>query len=102
MYLKRTVEDVFNRLTNNSNCPFIMFRDASIGISLYRISLKECLSAIYKCHRLGFFNFQDFRVEEYEYFERVENGDLNWIIPGKFIAFCGPCAKSKIENGMYL
>lgn len=26
----------------------------------------------------------------YEYFECVENGDLNIIIPGKFMAFSGP------------
>lgn len=24
---------------------------------------------------------------------QVENGDLNWILPGKFVAFCGPAAK---------
>ena len=29
-------------------------------------------------------------MREYEHYERVENGDLNWIIPGKFIAFMGP------------
>lgn len=78
-----------------------MFRDASVGTPWFEISLIECLSAIYKCHKLGFFNFQDFCVKEYEYFERVENGDLNWIIPGKFIAFCGPYAKFKIENGKF-
>ncbi|XP_076658432.1 cell division cycle protein 14 isoform X4 [Halictus rubicundus] len=99
LYLKRTSEDAFNCLTSSPNCPFIMFRDASVGTPCFQISLSECLSAIYKCHRLGFFNFQDFRVKEYEYFERVENGDLNWIVPGKFIAFCGPYVKSKIENG---
>ena len=33
-------------------------------------------------------------------FQRVENGDLNWIIPGKFLAFSGPHNKSRIENGM--
>lgn len=32
--------------------------------------------------------------------QRVENGDLNWIIPEKFLAFSGPHPKSKIENGM--
>nr|CAD7263067.1 unnamed protein product [Timema shepardi] len=47
----------------------------------------------------NFFDFEDFDVGEYEYYERVENGDLNWIVPQKFIAFCGPHAKSKIENG---
>lgn len=47
----------------------------------------------------GFFNFENFDVQEYEHYEKVENGDLNWVLPGKFLAFCGPHAKSKIENG---
>lgn len=33
--------------------------------------------------------------------QRAENGDFNWIIPGKFLAFSGPHPKSKIENGAY-
>lgn len=40
-------------------------------------------------------------MEEYEHYERAENGDLNWIIPGKFLAFSGPHPKSKIENGKW-
>ncbi|KAK2587175.1 hypothetical protein KPH14_002924 [Odynerus spinipes] len=100
LYCKRTAQEAYECLTSSPNSPpFITFRDASVGGPIYKISLNECLSAIEKCHRLGFFNFQDFRVKEYEHFERVENGDLNWIVPGKFIAFCGPHAKSKIENG---
>jgi cell division cycle 14 len=38
----------------------------------------------------GWYNFRTFNVKEYEYYERVENGDLNWVIPNKFIAFMGP------------
>lgn len=33
-------------------------------------------------------------------FQKVENGDFNWIVPNKFLAFCGPHPKSKIENGV--
>nr|XP_023963108.1 dual specificity protein phosphatase CDC14A isoform X5 [Chrysemys picta bellii] len=33
------------------------------------------------------------------FFQRVENGDFNWIVPGKFLAFSGPHPKTKIENG---
>ncbi|XP_017888215.1 dual specificity protein phosphatase CDC14C-like isoform X2 [Ceratina calcarata] len=100
LYCKYTAEEAYNCLTSSPDSPpFIMFRDASICSPWYEISLSECLSAIYKCHRLGFFNFQDFCVKEYEYFEKVENGDLNWIVPGKFLAFCGPYAKYKVENG---
>ena len=38
----------------------------------------------------NWYNFKTFNVKEYEFYERVENGDLNWIIPGKFVAFMGP------------
>lgn len=31
--------------------------------------------------------------------QKVENGDFNWIIPGKILAFCGPHSKAGIENG---
>ncbi|XP_024887221.1 dual specificity protein phosphatase CDC14C-like isoform X2 [Temnothorax curvispinosus] len=100
LYCKRTAQEAYECLTKSPNSPsFIMFRDASVGPPCYQISLRDCLSAIYKCHRLGFFNFEDFCVKEYEHFERVENGDLNWIVPGKFIAFCGPHARSKMEDG---
>ena len=36
------------------------------------------------------YKFRDFDNKEYEYYEKVENGDLNWIIPNRFIAFMGP------------
>ncbi|XP_032678721.1 dual specificity protein phosphatase CDC14B isoform X5 [Odontomachus brunneus] len=100
LYCKRTAQEVYECLTKSpSNPEFIRFRDASIGPPCYQISLSDCLSAIYKCHRLGFFNFEDFCVKEYEHYERVENGDLNWIVPGKFIAFCGPHTRSKVADG---
>ena len=38
----------------------------------------------------GWYNFREFDNKEYEYYEKVENGDMNVIIPNKFIAFMGP------------
>uniref|UniRef100_A0ABD2W5G6 protein-tyrosine-phosphatase n=1 Tax=Trichogramma kaykai TaxID=54128 RepID=A0ABD2W5G6_9HYME len=103
IYLKQTPDDIYNTLTANTNSqPFEMFRDASLGVPIYQISLKNCIDAIYKCHNLGFFDFNDFDVEEYEHYERVENGDLNWILPEKFIAFCGPHSCTQYENGYML
>ena len=40
--------------------------------------------------KLGWYKFKSFDNKEYEYYERMENGDLNWVIPGKFLAFMGP------------
>lgn len=59
----------------------------------------DCLQAVFKARSAGFFNFADFDSFEYVYYERVEYGDLNWIVPNKFVAFCGPHNRSKIDNG---
>lgn len=37
-------------------------------------------------------------MKEYEHYERVENGDLNWIIPNKFAAFMGPIEKRDAKH----
>ena len=39
---------------------------------------------------LGWFDFKKFDITEYEHYEQIENGDLNWVIPGKFVAFSTP------------
>lgn len=39
---------------------------------------------------MGWFDYKSFNLKDYEFYEKVENGDFNWIIPGKFIAFSGP------------
>lgn len=40
--------------------------------------------------KLGWYKFKEFDDREYEYYEKLDNGDLNWIIPNKFMAFMGP------------
>jgi len=39
---------------------------------------------------LGWYDPKNFNIKEYEYYENVMNGDLNWIIPGKMLAFSTP------------
>ena len=53
----------------------------------------QCLQGLEWAIKLGWYNFKTFNVKEYEYHERVENGDVNWIIPGKYMAFMGPIEK---------
>lgn len=95
--MNRTPEEAYSILNNGP--PYIQFCDASCGSSNYTISLMDCLQAVCKARMAGFFDFNDFDAEEYEYYERVEYGDLNWIVPNKFVAFCGPHNRSKIDNG---
>lgn len=73
--------------------PFLAFRDPTCGISTYRLTVLDCTRAILRANRVGWIDFNNFNLEEYEYFEQVENGDLNWIVPNKLMAFSGPSAK---------
>jgi cell division cycle 14 len=40
------------------------------------------------------FDWKTFDVDSCEFFDKVENGDMNWIIPDKFLAFAGPSSQS--------
>ncbi|KAF2354436.1 Dual specificity phosphatase catalytic domain [Trinorchestia longiramus] len=103
LYLKMSPDDAHKALLSNKNCPaFVAYRDASLGVPFHNLTLPVCLHALYKAHRLNFFNFDDFDVLEYEYYEKVQNGDFNWILPQKFLAFCGPHNESKCRNGYTL
>uniref|UniRef100_A0A8C1LK45 Vascular cell adhesion molecule 1b n=1 Tax=Cyprinus carpio TaxID=7962 RepID=A0A8C1LK45_CYPCA len=99
IYLKKTPEEAYRALISGSNASYLPFRDASFGNCTYNLTVLDCLQGIRKALQHGFLNFETFDVNEYEHYERVENGDLNWIMPDKLLAFSGPHPKSKIENG---
>ncbi|XP_074923310.1 dual specificity protein phosphatase CDC14B isoform X3 [Chelonoidis abingdonii] len=98
IYLKESPEDVY-RLLLAGNTSYLPFRDASFGTCSFHLTLLDCFHAINKALRYGFLDFSAFDVNEYEHYEKAENGDFNWIIPNKFIAFSGPHSRSKTENG---
>ncbi|XP_055389051.1 dual specificity protein phosphatase CDC14A-like [Condylostylus longicornis] len=74
----------------NSQPPLLPFRDATYGSCSYQLTLFDCARGLDKGIQLGWFDYDSFDITTYEYYERLENGDLNWIIPNKFIAFSGP------------
>ncbi|KAF4072196.1 hypothetical protein AMELA_G00260360 [Ameiurus melas] len=98
MHLQKTPEEAYSLLVSR-NATYLPFRDASFGTCMYNLNILDCLRAVHKALQFGWLDFSNFDVEEYEHYERAENGDFNWIIPGKFLAFSGPHPKSKIENG---
>ena len=99
IYLDRSPQEAMSPLQGGLNPPFTPFRDASFGVSVYTITILDCLNAIAKAKKAGYFEFDDFDCDEYEHYEKVQNGDFNWLVPEKFIAFCGPHPQSKIDNG---
>lgn len=73
------------------------YRDASCGPSTFHLTVYDCIRGAAKAKEVKLLDWTsptpNFNIAEYEHYEQVENGDLNWIVPGKFVAFCGPAAK---------
>ena len=65
------------------------FRDAGRGFSDFNLSIHDCLWGMWKAMQNGLCDLNEFSVEDYEYYEKVENGDWNWITPS-LIAFASP------------
>ncbi|KHN75899.1 putative tyrosine-protein phosphatase cdc-14 [Toxocara canis] len=99
IYLGVTAEIAYLRLHKAEPGGFIGFRDAAMGAPTYRLHLHNVLRGVEKAVKLKWVSFDNFDPDEYEFYERVENGDFNWIIPNKVLSFCGPHNKSVVENG---
>lgn len=83
------------------SCPkFMPFRDALQGECTYKCTILDCLRGLEYALRLGWYNPQTFKTQEYDYYEKVDNGDMNWILPGKFLAFSSP-SPSKFDHDGY-
>ena len=63
------------------------YRDASTVPSTYDLTVISCLKGLRKGMDLGWYIPDDFDPEDWEFYEQVENGDMNWLIPGKLLAF---------------
>eukprot|EP00040_Diaphanoeca_grandis_P040038 m.261031 g.261031 ORF g.261031 m.261031 type:complete len:415 (+) comp41143_c0_seq1:196-1440(+) len=76
------------------------FRDASYSNTCeFRLSVADCMLGLSQGMVMQWLDLPGFNIAEYEHYERVEYGDLNWVLPGKFIAFAGPHNEHKWDNG---
>ena len=48
----------------------------------------------------GIVDWNHFDSAAYEYYERVENGDMNWVVKDRIIAFSEPHMISEEVNGV--
>jgi len=96
--LNRTAEEAWQPFAD-ARISFVDFRDASYTNCTYKCSILDCLRGLDYGIRLEWFNLKTFNLKEYEHYEKVENGDLNWIIPGKFVAFSGPSGQPRDPDG---
>mmetsp|Transcript_2059 Transcript_2059/g.2504 ORF Transcript_2059/g.2504 Transcript_2059/m.2504 type:complete len:634 (-) Transcript_2059:61-1962(-) len=81
--------------------PLKPFHDASPCMCTYDLTVIDCLNGLIKASMYGFFDYMTFNVQEYEHFEQVENGDLNWIIKDRILAFAGPHFRRNVSREGY-
>lgn len=79
--------------------PFLPFRDATCRVCTFHLTIMDCLKGLEESMKHQWFDRNRFDVESYEFFEKVDNGDMNWIVPDKFLAFAGPCPTSTDADG---
>ncbi|KNC52701.1 uncharacterized protein AMSG_12182 [Thecamonas trahens ATCC 50062] len=82
--------------------PLLPFRDASYGPSTYNLIHDEVWRGLYRGMQYGWFSLDSFDVESYDKYQRVEGGDMNWIVPNRFLAFSGPHAANTYDHGYRL
>jgi len=66
------------------------FHDASPMTCTYKLTAYHAARAMERAVSTKIFDFEKFDLDECEYYENVENGDLNWIIRDRCMAFAGP------------
>jgi cell division cycle 14 len=98
--LKRSAEEAWAQFKSVE--PFVPFRDASYGSCSYKCTILHCLQGLEFAINLGWFDYSTFRASEYEFHSKIENGDFNWIVPGKAIAFCCPSNSHTSPQGQRL
>jgi len=87
--------------------PFKPFRDATYLAADFPVTLLDCLHSLQKAQSLGWFDFESFNVEDYEYWDHPLNGDLHSLMPcseegAKFVAFKGPSStRERIAPGVF-
>lgn len=69
--------------------PLMPFRDAGYSQADYGITVQDIVYGVWKAKEEGCCVLDNFDLDEYERFERVEHGDFNWITP-HFLAFASP------------
>ena len=98
IYLKMTAEDAFQPCQHLA-VSLKPYRDASMLPCNYDLTVISCLKGLHLAMSLGWYNPKKFNAVDWEKYEQVEKGDMNWIIPGKLLAFATPYKSNRLQGG---
>ena len=77
--------------------PFQGFRDAGYSNADFEITIQDIVYAMWRAKERGMVDLTTFNLEEYEQYERVDQGDFN-VISKDFIAFASPQSRKGLNE----
>lgn len=77
LHLGRSPEEAY-RPFQAVTPPLAPWHDASPTVDTFHLTTLDVLRGIAKARECSFFSHDAFEIDEYEHYERVENGDMNW------------------------
>ena len=81
---------------------FTTYRDAAFCLNTFPITLLDCAMAMRRVKDLYHYDHASFDHLSFMHLTQLQNGDISWIVPHKFIAFSGPMSKRRVlESGKY-
>lgn len=66
------------------------YRDACSFPSTYDLTVTSCVHGLARAMKLGWYTFETFDPVRWSELEQIDRGDMNWLIPGKLLAFASP------------
>lgn len=69
--------------------PFMPFRDAGYAVADFVLTIQDVVYGVWRAKEQKLLDLTTFNLEEYELYERVDQGDFNEI-PPHFVAFASP------------
>lgn len=75
------------------------YYDSSSKTHPFPVPIIECAKGVWKAIELNWYSYSSFDVEETRRLERVDEGDMNWLIPGKLLGFASPFPVNNVLGG---
>lgn len=69
--------------------PFLGFRDAGYSQADFEITIQDIIYGVWRAKERGLLDLTSFNLEEFEQYERVDQGDLN-VLGKDYVAFASP------------
>ncbi|KAJ3452125.1 cell division cycle 14 isoform a [Anaeramoeba flamelloides] len=96
VYCSISAKEAYSKISHLKK--FYPFHDASPLESTYGLNVLDVLEGLEKGIQNNWVDFDTFDIQWYEKHEKVINGDLNWIIPNKILAFCSPTPDQNVKK----